>query len=162
MIFVNKNPLHVLGIHENINFEGNSSCTSSEIRLRQSRGLTNTCFFWRVPDQKMFGTSPRARQARAKKISAILVKITGKIPFMHPLREARGVPNPLKQLEGVRYPLRSNEGVEADPSDTSRRSKPAPPSTRSSGSNAPPRTLLHPPGRSMCNTDNASTSQEQK
>ena len=47
MIYVNKNPLHVLGSHENIDLEGISSCTSSKIRLRQSRGLTNTCFLAR-------------------------------------------------------------------------------------------------------------------
>ena len=47
MIYVNKNPLHVLGSHENIDLEGISSCTSSNIRLRQSRGLMNTCFLAR-------------------------------------------------------------------------------------------------------------------
>ena len=62
MMFVNKNPLHVLGSHENINLEGNSSLTSSKIGLRQSRGLKNTCF-WRVPDKEMSCTIASAAGA---------------------------------------------------------------------------------------------------
>ena len=60
MIFVNKNPLHVLGSYENINLKGNSFCTSSKIRLRQSRGLTNTYFLAR----------PRLRNVRYFSASA--------------------------------------------------------------------------------------------
>ena len=63
MIFVNKNPLHVLGSHENINLEGNSSCTSSKIRLRQSRGLTNTCFFARPRPRNVWYFSASAAGA---------------------------------------------------------------------------------------------------
>ena len=45
MIFVKKNPLHVLGSHENINLEGNSSCASSKIRLRPIAWAHEYMFF---------------------------------------------------------------------------------------------------------------------
>ena len=83
-------------------------------------------------------------QARAKKISVILVKITCNIPFIHPLTEVRGVPNPLKRLEGVRYPLRSNEGVEANPSREHQQDQNPHPLAGVDGVKRTPLSLAHP------------------
>ena len=63
---------------------------------------------------------PRAPQARAKKISTILVMFIWKIPFKHPLREARvkvAVHDPLERLDGYGAPLDPTRGSRLAPSD---------------------------------------------
>ena len=101
--------------------------------LRQSHSLMNA-FFWRLPAQGTLVTFPRAPQAQAKKISAILVMFTWKIPFIHPSGKLGcGVPYSLIRLEWVRCPPNPTRVSMLTPSDTSRGSKPA-----------HPRTLLHP------------------
>ena len=95
MIFLKKIRLHVLGIDKNISLKGTAHKQAPEQDCANRTG-SRVHVFWRFPDQEMSVTFPRAPQARAKKISAILVMFTGENPFIYPLREAQGVHDPLK------------------------------------------------------------------
>ena len=84
-------------------------------------------FFGPSQTKKCFHTFPRAPQARAEKISAILVIITCKIPFVYPLRDARGVQTPSNDFRGYGTPSDPTRGSKLTPSRCSRGSKPVPP-----------------------------------
>ena len=119
-VSANKNPLRVLGIYENINFQGNISCTSPEIRLRQSHGLTNTCFLARLRPINIWYFSASAAGASEENFSDfgenhMLISV-----HAPPQGSSRGCQTPSNDFREYGTLSDPTKGSRLTPSDTSR------------------------------------------